>query len=80
MAPVTVTNMAEHQYAVPQVPGQPAFAKRKLRVVGIGAGFANLTLAYKHKTLLNNEFLDLTIYEKNPEIGGTWVRRLQGYP
>ncbi|EGP86307.1 unnamed protein product [Zymoseptoria tritici ST99CH_1A5] len=51
---------------------QPLFTKRKLRVVAIGAGFSNLTLAYKHKHTGDHSYIDLQIYEKNPEIGGTW--------
>lgn len=51
---------------------QPIFTRRKLRVAAIGAGFANLNLAYKHKYVGDNEYMDLVIYEKNPEIGGTW--------
>jgi cation diffusion facilitator CzcD-associated flavoprotein CzcO len=52
---------------------QPCFTRRKLRVVAIGAGFSNLTLAYKHNHKGDNSYIDLQIYEKNPEIGGTWV-------
>ncbi|KAI5357657.1 Putative flavin monooxygenase, FAD/NAD(P)-binding domain superfamily [Septoria linicola] len=51
---------------------QPIFTRRKLRVAAIGAGFASLTLAYKHKYVGDNSYTVLTIYEKNPEIGGTW--------
>lgn len=51
---------------------QPIFTRRKLRVAAIGAGFANLTLAYRHKYVDDNSYMDLVIYEKNPEIGGTW--------
>ena len=51
---------------------QPLFTRRKLRVAAIGAGFASLNLAYKHKYTGNHDYMDLAIYEKNPEIGGTW--------
>ncbi|KAF2216564.1 hypothetical protein CERZMDRAFT_109427 [Cercospora zeae-maydis SCOH1-5] len=51
---------------------QPIFTRRKLRVVAIGAGFANIMLAHSHKHVGDNSYIDLTIYEKNPEIGGTW--------
>lgn len=57
----------------PEILDQPAFTPRKLRVIAIGAGFSNLTLAYKHKHKNDRSFIDLKIYEKNPEIGGTWV-------
>ncbi|KUJ07909.1 FAD/NAD(P)-binding domain-containing protein [Mollisia scopiformis] len=52
---------------------QPILTRRKLRLVCVGAGFSGLTLAHKiqHEFKLEEE-IDLTIYEKNPEIGGTW--------
>ncbi|KAF4331907.1 monooxygenase [Fusarium beomiforme] len=53
----------------------PAFQPRKLRVVCIGAGFAGLMLSYQHKhgdTPLDR-FMDLRIYEKNDDVGGTWL-------
>lgn len=51
---------------------EPIFTPRRLRVVCIGAGFAGLMIAYKHKYKLDRDFIDLTIYEKNSGIGGTW--------
>ncbi|KAL3601367.1 hypothetical protein FPOAC2_05624 [Fusarium poae] len=53
---------------------QPAFTRtRKMRVVCIGAGFSGLLVAHKvqHELKLEDE-VDLTIYEKNADIGGTW--------
>jgi cation diffusion facilitator CzcD-associated flavoprotein CzcO len=53
---------------------QPAFTPtRKLRVVCIGAGMSGLMMAYKvqHGMKLEDE-IDLQIYDRNPEIGGTW--------
>lgn len=46
---------------------------RKMRVVAIGAGFSGLTLAWKiqHELKLEDE-IELTIYEKNKDVGGTW--------
>ncbi|KAJ5370220.1 uncharacterized protein N7496_006312 [Penicillium cataractarum] len=52
---------------------QPLFTPRKLRLVCIGAGFSGLILAHKIKHELKmDDMIDLQIYEKNPEIGGTW--------
>ncbi|KAI3577578.1 hypothetical protein IWW34DRAFT_879257 [Fusarium oxysporum f. sp. albedinis] len=53
----------------------PSFQPRKLKVVCIGAGFAGLMLSYQHKhgdAPLEN-FMDLKIYGKNDDIGGTWL-------
>ena len=45
---------------------QPAYTPRRLKIVCVGAGFAGLTLAHKVKyEMKTNEFIDLTIYEKN---------------
>lgn len=51
----------------------PVLTKRKLRIVCVGAGFGGLTLAHKiqHETK-SEDWLDLQIYEKNADIGGTW--------
>ncbi len=53
---------------------EPAFSRRPLRIVCIGAGYSGLTLAHKikheHKV---SDVVDLTIYEKNSDVGGTWL-------
>lgn len=50
------------------------YTPRKIRVVCIGAGFSGLMLAYKYRTELKDlNCVDLTIYEKNEDIGGTWL-------
>ncbi|KAH8807115.1 hypothetical protein F5884DRAFT_702964 [Xylogone sp. PMI_703] len=52
---------------------QPSLTPRKLRVVCIGAGYGGLMLAHKVKYDWKMEdIVDLQIYEKNPDIGGTW--------
>ncbi|RAH48748.1 flavin-containing monooxygenase [Aspergillus brunneoviolaceus CBS 621.78] len=55
-----------------------AFASRKLRVVCIGAGISGLNLAYKLQHEAPLDFVDFVIYEKNPEVGGTWFENI--YP
>ena len=50
------------------------YTPRKLRVVCIGSGFSGLTLAYKiQHSDQDLSFVDFTIYEKNAEVGGTWL-------
>ncbi|KAJ0415766.1 hypothetical protein BJY00DRAFT_304604 [Aspergillus carlsbadensis] len=55
-----------------------AFMPRRLRVVCIGAGFSGLTVAYKLKHERPLDYVDLTIYEKNDEVGGVWFENV--YP
>lgn len=58
---------------------QPLFTPKKLKMVCIGAGYSGLMLAHKVKWELKlDHFLDLTIYEKNHDIGGTWLENV--YP
>ena len=53
---------------------RPHFHPTKIRVVFIGAGFAGLTFAWKHKyELPDTQNIDLKIYEKNEDVGGTWL-------
>lgn len=49
----------------------PLYTKRRLRIVGIGAGASGLQLAYKAERVLEN--VELQIYEKNDDVGGTWL-------
>lgn len=50
---------------------QPIFTKRHVRVVCVGAGATGIQLAYKTERLLEN--VTLQIYEKNEDVGGTWL-------
>ena len=43
---------------------------RRLRVIVIGAGFSGINCGIRIPQRLRN--IDLTIYEKNADIGGTW--------
>jgi cation diffusion facilitator CzcD-associated flavoprotein CzcO len=43
---------------------------RKIRVLTIGAGVSGIMMAYKIQKQCQN--VELKIYEKNPDIGGTW--------
>lgn len=57
---------------------QWAFKPRKLRIVCIGAGLSGLILSYKLKHEQPLDFVDFRIYEKNHEVGGTWLENV--YP
>lgn len=64
--PASATN-GNHAYTVEE---NDLGYSRPLRVICIGAGATGLDLAYKTERHLKN--FDLQIYEKNPELGGTW--------
>lgn len=49
----------------------PLFEKRPIRMICVGAGAAGLQIAYKAERALEN--VTLQIYEKNHDIGGTWL-------
>ncbi|EAW07003.1 flavin-containing monooxygenase [Aspergillus clavatus NRRL 1] len=57
-------------------PSRFAFTPQRMRVVCIGAGFSGLILAHKLKHERPMEFVDLTIYEKNTDVGGTWFENV----
>lgn len=49
---------------------KPIHSNRHLRVICIGAGASGIYMAYKLKHYFTDFTLD--VYEKNPDIGGTW--------
>lgn len=53
-----------------QCRGTPIHANRHMRVICVGAGASGIYMAYK----LQRNFTDfsLDVYEKNPDIAGTW--------
>lgn len=48
----------------------PIHSERRVKVICIGAGASGLLFAYKLQKNFRN--IDLTIYEKNQEVAGTW--------
>ncbi|PGH19126.1 hypothetical protein AJ80_04204 [Polytolypa hystricis UAMH7299] len=49
---------------------QPIHIERPMRIICIGAGASGLLFAYKLQRSFEN--FELIVYEKNPEIAGTW--------
>jgi cation diffusion facilitator CzcD-associated flavoprotein CzcO len=45
---------------------------RKMRIACVGAGASGLCLAYKLEKMLVPGTWELTLFEKNPQFGGTW--------
>ena len=57
---------------------QPIHTERPMKIICIGAGASGLLFAYKLQRSF--EKFDLTIYEKNADIAGTWFEnRYPGY-
>ncbi len=50
--------------------GGPIHSERFMRVIVVGAGASALCFAYKLQRSFEN--FSLRLYEKNPEISGTW--------
>lgn len=56
----------------------PIHAERHINIVVVGAGASGLLMAYKLQKHFKN--YTLTVYEKNPEVSGTWYEnRYPGY-
>lgn len=53
---------------LPQYHSKPT----RLRVACVGAGASGLCLAYKMERMLEKGSYNLTLFEKNPQFGGTW--------
>lgn len=50
--------------------GGPIHQERHVKIICVGAGASGLLFAYKIQRHFQN--FDLTIYEKNTEVSGTW--------
>ncbi|CCX05793.1 Similar to Putative sterigmatocystin biosynthesis monooxygenase stcW; acc. no. Q00730 [Pyronema omphalodes CBS 100304] len=50
---------------------QPAYTKRTIKMIIVGAGATGLQIAYKAERLLEN--IEVVVYEKNNDVGGTWL-------
>jgi NAD(P)-binding Rossmann-like domain len=49
---------------------QPCGTKRPIRLIAVGAGASGIDLA--HAVSTRTDKVDLTIYERLPEVGGCW--------
>ena len=55
------------------VKNKPIFASRPIRIIVIGAGVAGIAAVYKFKQQLQGKNFELVVYEKNEDVGGTWL-------
>ncbi|KAL4967067.1 flavin-containing monooxygenase [Aspergillus stella-maris] len=60
----------QYKYFSPIISERAVKQPRPLKVIYIGAGISGILAAIKFREAVPN--IDLTIYEKNPELGGTW--------
>ncbi|KAF2430448.1 FAD/NAD(P)-binding domain-containing protein [Tothia fuscella] len=77
--PSVVNGSADYEYpeATPEgdyrvLSDQYHSKPKKLRVACVGAGASGLCLAYKMEKMLVPSSWELTLFEKNPQFGGTW--------
>lgn len=61
---------SSYKYASPLISERALDQPRPLKVVYIGAGISGILAAIKFRQTVPD--IDLVIYEKNPELGGTW--------
>jgi hypothetical protein len=59
-----------YRYSTPHISERAVDQARPLKVIYISAGISGILAAIKFRQAVPD--LDLTIYEKNPELGGTW--------
>ncbi|KAJ1329041.1 hydroxyversicolorone monooxygenase [Microdochium nivale] len=70
--------MAEHAYRY-TISSEPLETRRPIRVVCIGAGYSGLLMSIIISQRLNHHNVDYQVYEKNGDLGGTWlVNRFPG--
>lgn len=62
--------VADGQYADPLISERATDEPRPLKVIFIGAGISGICAAIRLPQFVPN--LEMTIYDKNPEVGGTW--------
>jgi hypothetical protein len=60
----------KHKTFTPLISERAVDQPRPLKVIYIGAGISGILAAIKFREAVPD--LDLIIYEKNPELGGTW--------
>ena len=67
---VNAVDPESYKYASPLISERALDQPRPLKVVYIGAGISGILAAIKFRKTVPD--IDLVIYEKNPELGGTW--------
>lgn len=52
---------------------KPLGTRRHLRVVCLGAGYSGLMMGILHNERMKHANMDFVIYERNEDLGGTWL-------
>lgn len=52
---------------------QPIHTPRPLRVICLGAGYSGLLMGIVWSQRMQNRNAELVIYERNEDLGGTWL-------
>lgn len=65
-----MSNPEFHKYLSPFISERAINQPRPLKIIYIGAGISGILAAIKFKQAVPT--IDLVLYEKNPELGGTW--------
>lgn len=68
--PTDAPKEEKHKAYTPLISERSIDQARPLKVIYIGAGISGILAAIKFREAVPD--LSLTIYEKNPELGGTW--------
>lgn len=68
---------SSNQYAHPLISERAVDEPRPLKVVYIGAGISGICAAIQFPRFVPN--IELAIYEKNADVGGTWFENRSGY-
>ncbi|KAL2837073.1 FAD/NAD(P)-binding domain-containing protein [Aspergillus pseudodeflectus] len=69
-SPAGENNPSPHPTSNYRVTESPLGSSRHVRIIGIGAGMSGINMIRTLRLHLKN--YDHVVYEKNPEIGGTW--------
>lgn len=56
-----------------QVREEPIHSRRPLRIVCLGAGYSGMLMGIIFDQRMRDRNADLVIYERNAELGGTWL-------
>lgn len=69
----TFTQPIQYRKMSYSVQEKPLYNGRKIRIICVGAGASGLLLLYKVKHNFYESDVEVVAYEKNADLGGTWL-------